>query len=191
MGNPKHLLQHGGKTWLERTADVLQQVAGQVIIVGAGDVPPSMAGYARLPDVPDAEGPMSGLLAAMRWNPRASWLAVSCDLPFLSADALRWLLSTRTPSVWATLPRLEGNNGVEPLLAHYDFRARGLLENIAATGDFRLGSIAASTKVCTPSPDPLLAEAWTNVNTATDLDQCTSRMAGETDPSVCATRRTT
>lgn len=187
MGSPKHLLWHGGKTWLERTAGVMRQVVDQIVIVGAGDVPSSMAGHVRLPDVPDAEGPMAGLLAAMRWNPRASWLAVSCDLPFLSVEALRWLLSTRSPGVWATLPRLDGNSGVEPLLAHYDFRARPLLEDLAASRDFRLGGIAASAKVRTPAPDPQTAAAWTNINSPADFDRCVPRMARNANPNLCVT----
>jgi len=178
MGSPKHLLWHEGKTWLERTAGVLRQVADDVVVVGAGEVPQSMADHVRLPDAPDAEGPMAGLLAAMRWNPRASWLAVSCDLPFLSADALRWLLSTRSPGVWGTLPRLHGNETVEPLLAHYDFRARGLLEDLAASRDFHINHVAADAKVSTPLPDPHIVAAWTNINTPADFDRCVGQMMG-------------
>ena len=132
-------------------------------------IPKSLVECVRLPDAPGVKGPMAGILSAMRWAPRGSWLVAACDLPQLSAGALRWLLSTRAPGVWAALPRLPGAANVEPLLAHYDFRARRLLEEMAAGGNFRLNDLAADAKVISPAPPPRLARAWRNVNTAADL----------------------
>ena len=169
MGRPKHLIVEGGKTWLERTVALLEQVCQRLVIAGAGEVPASLARHVRLPDVPDAEGPLSGILAAMRWAPHASWLVVACDLSDLSLEALQWLLSTRAPGVWATVPKLTGSARVEPLLAHYDFRARALLEEIAAEGDFRVHRVVARSRAITPSPPPELTLAWRNVNTETML----------------------
>jgi len=164
MGRPKHLLVKDGQTWLERTAELLRPRAREVVIAGAGEVPGSLARCPRLPDAPEVQGPMAGVLSAMRWAPWASWLVAACDLPDLSAGALSWLLAGRAPGVWATLPRLTGAPGVEPLLAHYDFRARALIEKLAGRGQWRLSEIAASAKVITPPPPPELAGAWRNVN---------------------------
>jgi molybdopterin-guanine dinucleotide biosynthesis protein MobB len=177
MGRPKHLVESGGKTWLERAVELLRGGTERVVIIGAGDVPASLEGVARLPDVPDAEGPMAGLLAAVRWAPHVSWLVSACDLPGMTAGALEWLLSTRAPGVWATLPRLPAGAGVEPpavsfvepLLAHYDFRAGPLLENLAAEGRYSLSRLAAHPKVASPSPPADLEAAWENVNTPDDL----------------------
>jgi len=169
MGTPKHLLRRAGTTWLERTVELLGQFCETVAIVGAGAVPDRLAGHVRLPDVPDAEGPMAGVLAAMRWAPRASWLMTACDLPDLSADALDWLLSSRAPGVWATLPRLEGARRVEPLGAHYDFRARLLLEELAGRGNYRLSAIASHPKTISPIVPAGLAAAWRNINAPGDL----------------------
>ena len=168
MGQPKHLIEENGKTWLQRTLELLQQVSTDVVIVGRGTVPKALEGFIRLPDVPDSEGPLAGILAAMRWAPFTSWLVTACDLADLSLAALRWLLSTRRPGVWAALPRLQGNVHVEPLLAHYDFRARSLLENLATRERHSLVDLASSSKVITPSPPSSLATAWRNVNTPID-----------------------
>jgi len=169
MGRPKHLLRKNGRTWLARTMKLLEQVSESVVIVGSGAVPEELSSFTRLADVPDAKGPMSGVLAAMRWAPRASWLVAACDLPDLSADALRWLLSTRGPGIWATLPRLGGSCGLEPLLAHYDFRARKPLQRQAIDGNFRPADIALHPKVISPEVPAHLAAAWRNVNIAADL----------------------
>ena len=177
MGRPKHLLATGGRTWLERAVGLLRPLAERVVIVGAGEVPAALADAMRLPDVPDAEGPMAGLLAAMRWAPLGSWLVAACDLPGLSAGALEWLLSTRRPGVWATLPRLPAGAGgepplvgmVEPLLAHYDFRAGPLLERSAAARHYALSPLAQHPKVDSPAPPAEFESAWENVNTPENL----------------------
>jgi len=169
MREPKHLLTRDGKTWLQRTAELLARWCKSVVIAGAGEVAGEPSSLARLADVPDAHGPVSGLLAAMRWAPRASWLVAACDLPDLSADALEWLLSTRAAGTWATIPRLAGSPGAEPLLAHYDFRARGLLEAHVAAGNFRPAAITKHSKVISPQVPAELAGAWRNVNSLADL----------------------
>ena len=169
MGRPKHLLESGERTWLERTVEVLRPAVEYIVIVGAGDVPDALAGVTRLPDVPDAEGPMAGILAAMRWAPWASWLVAACDLPNLRPEALEWLLATRAAGVWATVPLLAGARGVEPLLAHYDFRAGAILERLAADDRFAPSLVAEYPKVATPTPPAHLLSAWANANSPADL----------------------
>jgi molybdopterin-guanine dinucleotide biosynthesis protein MobB len=169
MGTPKHLLRKNRRTWLARTVKLLEQVSESVVIVGSGEVPEEVSSFTRLADVLDAKGPLSGVLAAMRWAPHASWLIVACDLPDLSADALSWILSTREPGIWATLPRLEGSCGLEPLLAHYDFRARVAMQRQAIDGNFRPADIALHARVISPEVPAPLTAAWRNVNIAADL----------------------
>ncbi len=169
MGTPKHLLTTGGRTWLARTAELLAPLCERVMVAGVGRMPDDADGLVRLADVPDAAGPMAGLLAAMRWGPRACWLVAACDLPALSAGALDWLTATRAVGVWATLPRLAGSDHVEPLLALYDFRARRPLEEMARAGDFRLNDLVRCGRVISPTPPEELARAWRNVNMPEEL----------------------
>lgn len=169
MGKPKHLLTKSGTTWLEHTHACLGEVCERVVVVGAGALPEGLTQAMCLPDVTDADGPASGLLAAMRWAPEVSWLVAACDLPDLSTEALRWLLATRAPGVWATLPRLRGRENVEPLLAHYDFRARALFDDLLAGGRSAPSRLAGHPKVISPEPPEAVAAAWENVNTAKDL----------------------
>jgi molybdenum cofactor guanylyltransferase len=169
MGSPKHLLQAGGRSWLEQTVEQLVGVAAETVLLGPGEVPAALAGLRRLADVPDVPGPMAGILAAMRWAPRRSWIIVACDMPRLTRPAVDWLLTWRRPGVWAAIPRLAADRPLEPLLAYYDFRARPLLEQLAARGCFRPAAIAESSKVLTPAPPADLAKAWTNVNKPEDL----------------------
>ncbi len=172
MGQPKHMIQKNGRTWIERTVDVMDQLTSRVIIAGTGTLPERVRDYDRLVDVPNVRGPMAGILAALRWSPGSSWLVTACDLPLLSLPALEWLLSSRAPGVWATLPQLKGpEDGIEPLLAHYDFRSRLPLEDLASNGEFSLSRLASHPKIMTPSPPSSLVTAWQDVNTPAELEQ--------------------
>ena len=172
MGQPKHMIQKNGRTWIERTVEVLDQLTSRVIVAGTGTLPESVRDCDRLLDVPNVRGPMAGILAALRWAPRSSWLVTACDLPLLALPALEWLLSTRAPGVWATLPQLKGpGDGIEPLLAHYDFRARPPLEDLATEGEFSLSRLATHPKIMTSSPPSSLVTAWQDVNTPAELEQ--------------------
>ena len=186
MGRPKHLIASGGETWGERIAALLEEAAGEVVVAGAGSLPPSMESLVRLPDVPGAGGPLAGILAAMRWRPEAAWLVAACDMPAITPEALEWLKERRRPGIWATLPFLpaagtgpgggesplsegESGGGAEPLLALYDMRSRPLLEALVRAGDFSLQRLPPHPKVETPRPPRDLAPAWKNYNSAAEL----------------------
>lgn len=160
MGHPKHLIKKGDLTWIESIAGTLAPLVDTTVILGGGQVPSSLARFQVLPDVPNRRGPLAGMLSAMRWQPLAAWIFVACDLPMVTTEAVQWLLGKRRPGVWAILPSRQNEQGVEPLLAYYDFRARDLLERID-----RPTAIASSPKAITPTPPKNLAASWTNINT--------------------------
>ena len=164
MGQPKHLLRVGNSTWLEHIAATLRPFIPQLVLLGTGEIPPGLRGLPVLPDAPDREGPIAGMLAAMRWRPDASWVFVACDLPRISPAAVKWLLSRRTPGARAILPRLPDCHSVEPLFAWYESRARLLLENSRTPSD-----LARLSGVLTPEPPPEIATAWANMNTPMDV----------------------
>lgn len=163
-GRPKRLLGGNGKTWLERTVEKVRPLVDGTVILGDGEVPDGIRSVPVLCDVPDAEGPLAGMLAATRWMPLVSWLFVPCDLPLLSEEALRWLLSHREPGVWAVLPQKPEAPAPEPMPAYYDFRAAPALERAR-----RWAELAAEAHVATPAVPESLQASWDNVNTPGDL----------------------
>lgn len=160
MGRPKHLLRKDGQTWLQRTAGLLAAVSEQVVVAGGGELGDCL--LPRLPDVWGCQGPLAGILAAMRWQPWATVLVAACDLPELTAEALSWLLQQRRPGAWAVLPKLGEYH--EPLLALYDFRMRSALEDMARAGIYRMSRLLDWPGVRVVSPPPELRGAWRNVN---------------------------
>jgi len=146
---PKHLLpspDESGETWLHRIVRALEASCEQVVLAGSSSVPEDFRHLPHLPDPPGTAGPMAGLLAALRWAPRVSWLLASCELPLLSAQVVSSILSLRKPGVWAVLPRVSEHHPVEPLLALYDFRCRETIELLAAADAPSLRCIADHPK---------------------------------------------
>lgn len=169
MGRPKQLLEAGGRSWLENIVDCFRNKAEQVVLLGAGPRPSSLSGLLALPDVPGKDGPLGGILAAMRWRPDAAWLIAACDLPRIRTEALDWLLAQRAPGVRAILPRLAGERGVEPLLALYDFRARRFLEEVNAPS-----RIQDRRGVLSSELPPELAAAWRDADTPEEAAELSS-----------------
>jgi len=171
MGRAKHLLKKNGRTWLENTVELLQQVTEKVVIAGQGRIPGQLSAYPCLADIPVVTGPLSGMLAAMRWSPDVSWLVIACDMPDITLEAVNWLLIKRRPGIWGILPRLPGSKHVEPLFAYYDRRATGILERMVVDRDYSPRNIAAHSKIVTPTIPSHLCGAWRNVNSKIELDR--------------------
>ncbi|MEW6233803.1 MAG: molybdopterin-guanine dinucleotide biosynthesis protein B [Candidatus Omnitrophota bacterium] len=169
MGSPKHLLNKDGLTWLERTIEILRRRTARNVIIGNGDIPPSLNGLLRLPDAEACNGPMAGLLSAMRWAPHASWIICACDMPNLSPDSLEWLCQQRRAGRWIVMPSIADDRHVEPLYAYYDFRSASLLERQLAEGNFRLSDLARHPKTAVIQPPAEIRSSWRNANSAEDL----------------------
>lgn len=164
MGRPKHLLEINGQTWLEQSVNCVRGAVEKVVLLGAGRIPDALWELPVLPDVDDKQGPLRGMLAAMRWAPFATWLFLPCDTPRISSEAIRWLLQQRAPGRWAILPRTHGGAFIEPLPGCYDFRARAILESLVAPSQ-----LAAHPKTHSPEISEALSPAWKNINTPQDI----------------------
>lgn len=158
-GQPKHLIVEGGLTWAELAVNALRGCVDRVVLLGKGEVPAALRDLPVLCDVEDAQGPVRGLLAAMRWAPEVGWLFAPCDVPWFSEQAARWLLEQRRPGVWAILPRLPGARHVEPLPGYYDSRAARSLARVAGPSE-----MASEPTTLSPEIPADLVEAWRNVN---------------------------
>lgn len=166
MGRPKHLLPDlTGQTWLERSVDILSRQVDGMVISGQGEIPENLGHLVRLEDVEGGMGPLAGVLSAFRWLPDVSWVVLACDMPLVSEEALRWLLSGRRPGRWGKIPRLAGNSRVEPLFARYDRQCGPVFERMHRQGDFRISGIGKWQGIEIAQPPPAVQRAWQNINT--------------------------
>ena len=127
MGRDKGLLDFGGVPLVLHTARLLEPLIAEVTIVGS----PSRYASLGLRTIADENhtqshdrrnepgiGPLGGIATALSTT-RLPWnLIVACDLPYLSAKWLEWLLSRALHSRReAVVPRT--GHGIEPLAAVY------------------------------------------------------------------------
>lgn len=164
---------------LERIVAAAGEVAREVVLVGEAPLPAGeLSAMPRIQDAPGVEGPLGGLLAALRWRPRTSWIVISCDAPFLSAAALRWLLAQAKPGDIAVVPHLDAPERPEPLIALYTPRALSLIEPAARAGERSIRRILAGMKIHSPRVPKKLRSAFANVNTPEEwrAAQCKSEV---------------
>ena len=165
MGRSKALLEMNGKTALERVVSVVAPFADRVVLGGSGPVPDSLVELERLDDAPGVEGPLAGILAAIRREPEARWLVLPCDLPLIQPDAVKWLLAQSCAGFDAVFPRLDAGPEYEPLFAIYEPTCRPMLEAGAQLGRFAPREALADARVLKPRVPAEHRAAWTNVNT--------------------------
>jgi molybdopterin-guanine dinucleotide biosynthesis protein A len=125
MGKEKGLLEFGGEPLILRTAHLLEPLVAAVTVVGS---PKRYTGLG-LRAIADrdfgspnlnggVQGPLVGIASALAetgtiWN-----LILACDLPYLTAEWLDWLLARAMNSgSQIVMPRTSG--GLEPLAAIY------------------------------------------------------------------------
>jgi molybdopterin-guanine dinucleotide biosynthesis protein MobB len=165
MGRPKALMKMKGGTLIEKSFGTLSSVAGESALLGTGAVPDSMKMVLCLPDVPGIAGPMAGMLAAFRWEPKSAWIISAVDLPLMEKEAWDWLVGQRRPGVWAVLPRLGNTYPAETTAGCYEPMIYDYVETLASRGSMKLQEIARHPKVLTPRIPDVIAHAWQNVNT--------------------------
>ena len=131
---------------LEANVRVLQEIVGDVALIGPDTPPAPLRDLLRLPDAPAVDGSIAGLLAALRWDPGACWIVASRWGPRLSEDLVKALLARRRPGTWAILPR-RPDGGTTPYPGVYETQSRALLEEFVRSGSPAPRLLAAHPKV--------------------------------------------
>jgi molybdopterin-guanine dinucleotide biosynthesis protein A len=122
MGQPKHLLQLGGETMLERQIRLLRSVARFVAVIGSAQSPPGLA-IPVFPDEIPGRGPLGGILTGLRHTRTEFNLFVGCDLPFITPRFLGYLARCALESQAEVTAPEDGHGAIQPLCAVYRRRA--------------------------------------------------------------------
>jgi molybdenum cofactor guanylyltransferase len=178
-GRAKGLLPVNGRTIVDRQLDTLLQIADEVLIVTSSDggrresadAQTLPAGARIVSDRAADRGPLGGLDAALAAARNRELVVLACDMPFVSARFLKYLLSV-VPGFDAVVPKSE--RGYHPLCAVYTNACRGTIErrlaegHLAVTGligELRVREVGASEIEMFGPGEELLA----NVNTPAEL----------------------
>ena len=183
MGRDKALLEIGGVPLLVRIARLLTPRVAAVKVIG----PPERYAALGFPVVPDdrpGQGPLGGLLTALRTSSSEWNLVVGCDLPHLSGEWLEWLIARGLESpAEAVVPETE--RGLEPLCAMYRSSCAAALAAAFSQGERKLTEVVSrltlekitATQWKAFDPDRVL---FKNMNTPADYEQARARLEGKT-----------
>ncbi|HEY5506829.1 MAG TPA: formate dehydrogenase accessory sulfurtransferase FdhD [Coriobacteriia bacterium] len=175
MGVDKTLLPVGGETLLARVVEVVSEVCAHTIVVTNRPEQIAQAGLPSdtpvLVDETPNQGPLGGLVTALRETPDEWVLAVAADIPYLEPEVIRALWDARDGALVVVAAT---ESGIEPLLALYHRDCLPIARRVLASGRRRLVAIFSEVPVVELSleafraADPSL-RSLVNVNTPEDL----------------------
>lgn len=169
MQRDKAAIEYHGQSQLQWTFDLLSHVCAATFVSVRPDQreEPTRAHLPQIVDRQPGIGPLAGISAALLAHPKAAWLVVACDLPFLNERTLRHLIEHRDPRKLATAYRSSHDGLPEPLCAIWEPAAREpVLTHIAAGKQCPRKFLINADALLLDLPD---ARALDNVNTADEL----------------------
>jgi len=124
MGHDKSVMEYHGKPQIQVAFDLLSPLCRDVFL-STRRSQANLDLYKKFPQVHDdeqleGEGPLAGILSAMRKQPTAAWLVLACDLPFVTPDTIRHLIKHRDPERIATAYKSSHDGLPEPLCAIWE-----------------------------------------------------------------------
>lgn len=143
MGREKGLCTLNGKPLIEYAVEVLLEVCDKVIISANSDD----YEYLELPVVKDiviGVGPIGGLVSALQFSKTEDNFVLSCDMPFVSKELVRYILS-ESKEYQAIIPI---NNGfTEPLCAYYRKDVAKIFEIAINQGVYKIQKVIRGADV--------------------------------------------
>ena len=165
MGRDKALLPFRGGALAEFVARMVAEAAGSAVLVGDPGLYEALP-YPVIADRYPGEGPLGGILTALRGT-SADWnLVVACDMPGLSAGFLARILDEAERSGADALMPVGPSGRPEPLCAVYHRRALNGLESAFQAGQRKVTAALAGIH-CERLPVGEVA-VFQNVNTPED-----------------------
>jgi molybdopterin-guanine dinucleotide biosynthesis protein A len=189
MGRDKAFLSVGGVPLIERVIGALTRITSDLILVTNAPEEYAHLGTRLTRDWIPGTGPLGGIYSGLRMAENPLAIAVSCDLPFLDPDLLRYQLAlaeqfdvvipsvpdpSKPPAPRGRQPTAKDTD-LHPLHAVYSKNCLEPMRVRIAAGDFRLIGFhdAVRVRVVTQEEvdrfDPQ-HQSFFNVNTPEDLE---------------------
>lgn len=176
MGEDKASLVVGGRTLLEGSVELLQQLVISVHVGIRADQATDQLRrrFAVLIDEPGLAGPAAALAAAWQHDPACAWLVLACDMPGVERGGLDVLIAARDPARGGTAWRGTAGDLPEPLCAIWEPATLARLAAVAREAGNGLQSQTLSPRALLADADPLLLNparpgALNSLNTPADL----------------------
>lgn len=191
MGRDKALISLDGRTLLARTVEVAAQAGLPAVIVGRSSaaLAPTENGKA-FPDLEPGKGPLGGLWTGLHHcADRDAVLLLPCDLPWVGAEDLLWLIDQARPyfaseakalpdAAQAVVPVRNGK--IEPLFGLYRTTLLDPVRDRVRRGELSMHRFISSISCAFIPLDPARRSAVADVDTPADLERETRRDCSST-----------
>lgn len=170
MGGPKAMLPVGGVPMVERVARALRDAGCEpVIVVGDDGSGLGATGLAVIADTWPGEGPLGGVITAMR-SVRCDVVVAACDLAFLDPATVSAVITagaaTGTHPGETVEVAIADDGYRHAALARWNLDALAPIERLFAEGERSLRGALDALRTIKVAADP---RALRNVNTPGDL----------------------
>ena len=129
-----------------------------------------------IPDTDPGSGPLGAIASAQAFAPGVAWLVVACDLPFVNAEVLAWLIAHRDPSRLATCYSSEHDGLPEPCCTIYEPHGAELIREYFARDMRCPRKVLINGEVL--ELEQISPGALDNINTPAELEAAMERVRG-------------
>ena len=170
-GQPKALLEVGGRRIIERVIEALSPVLGDPLLVTNTPELYAFLGLPMVPDVHPDHGSLGGIYSGLAAVAGEAAFTVACDMPFLHRDLVR-LIVERAPTGDVVIPRVGAQ--FETMHACYGKACLPVMQERLAAGRFKIVGFFDRVSVVAIAEDEVRAlrdpaVAFMNVNTPEEL----------------------
>lgn len=174
MGTSKAFVRLNGKPLIDYVFETLREVTPNIFL-SIGSIPIRHKHLQVVEDIYPDCGPVGGIYSALRFSKTDLNLIISCDMPFVQADLLKFLVEQafkEKPDV--TLP-VDENGSWQPLCAIYRQSILPNLETAILRNTLKLKAIVAEVhSLIIPIENAHInyqPNSFLNINTPDDLHQ--------------------
>ncbi|MBM2840506.1 MAG: Molybdopterin-guanine dinucleotide biosynthesis protein [Bacteroidetes bacterium] len=173
MGRDKAMLDLLGKTFIQRIAETLQAVFGDVVVVSAWRERYSFLDLPIIKDIYKNCGPLGGIHAALSTTEAPAVFFCSCDVPFVSPEIVHYVVNRRFLD---QVTLLLGSNSLQPLFGVYKQSCLPVIEKQLKHGQYSVQRCIFQLTTTILSEPSRYREAYVNplmnINTPFDYEQC-------------------
>lgn len=144
MGRNKALLDFGGRSIIEHSADLFKSIFPEVILVTNTPDEYANLGVRIVTDIRPGKGSLGGIYTGLFYASHDYSFIASCDMPFLKRELIEFLTSLKE-GYDVVVPRM--NDGHEPLHAVYSKRCLKPIESMINKGDLRIIGFYSNARV--------------------------------------------
>jgi len=177
-GQPKALLEVGGRRIIDRVLDTFGEVFDRVLLVTNDPVRYLPWDLQMVSDIHPVRSARAGLHAGLFYVRTPFAFFSACDAPFIRPELVRAVVERIRPDIDIVMPRNAVGN--EPLSAAYARRCLDPIQRQLVAGDLKIDRFFSKMRVRWVSEKQLRAvdpqlESFINVNTPEDLARARQR----------------